>query len=168
MGDAVTEQVGATDHSGSTEEALPSEPNRNSEWSWIRAGLEHRQAPAYKQDTSPWSPPHQTHPFPPACISYSMKFANEIQMQEHSAASRRGAIEGALGGGAVALAGSFWAHKRFPAYHRLPISLKALGVIIVLAPCLSIQAERRGLQYERSQWQVVFLSTHLLACLTHH
>ena len=81
-----------------------------------------------------------------------MKFANEKQMQEHSAASRRGAIEGALGGGAVALAGSFWAHKRFPAYHRLPLSLKALGVIIVLAPCLSIQAERRGLQYERSQW----------------
>ena len=51
--DAVTEQVGATDLSGSTEEALPSEPNRNSEWSWIRAGLEHRRPPAYKQDTSP-------------------------------------------------------------------------------------------------------------------
>ena len=153
----MTEQVGATDHSGSTEEALPSEPNRNSEWSWIRAGLEHRRPPAYKQDTSPWSPPHQPHPYSPSPLptslhSYSMKFANEKQMQEHSAASRRGAIEGALGGGAVALAGSFWAHKRFPAYHRLPLSLKALGVIIVLAPCLSIQAERRGLQYERSQW----------------
>jgi len=75
------------------------------------------------------------------------------QIQEHDAASKRGAIEGTLASGAVALAGSYWAHRNIASYRRLPISLKVLGVIIVVAPCLSIQAERRGLEYDRSQWE---------------
>lgn len=83
-----------------------------------------------------------------------MKLADEKQLKEHDAASKRGAIEGALGSGAVALAGSYWAHRRLPAYRNLPISLKALGIIIIVAPCISIQAERRGLEYDRSQWYV--------------
>ncbi|KAF8969355.1 hypothetical protein BDZ97DRAFT_1902489 [Flammula alnicola] len=78
---------------------------------------------------------------------------HDRQVQAHAAASRRGAIEGGLASGAVALAGSYWAHKNLAAYRRLPLSLKTLGVIIVVAPCLSIQAERRGLEYERSQWE---------------
>ncbi|KAF4619584.1 hypothetical protein D9613_004950 [Agrocybe pediades] len=82
-----------------------------------------------------------------------MKFATEDQLKAHDEASRRGAIEGALASGSVALAGSYWAHRSYPAYRRLPLSLKALGVIIVVAPCLTIQAERRGLEYDRSQWE---------------
>ena len=78
------------------------------------------------------------------------------QLKEHDAASRRGVIEGTLASGAVALAGSYWAQRRFPAYQRLPLSLKALGVIVVVVPCLSIQGERRGLEYDRSQWFVFF------------
>jgi len=35
----------------------------------------------------------------------------------------------------------------------LPLSLKALGVVIVTAPLLAIQAERRGLEYDKSQWE---------------
>ncbi|PPR02652.1 hypothetical protein CVT24_002135 [Panaeolus cyanescens] len=77
----------------------------------------------------------------------------DAQLQEHAAASRRGAIEGTLAGGAVALAGSMWAHRSLPAYRRLPPSLKALGAIIIVAPTLAIQAERRGLEYDRSQWE---------------
>jgi hypothetical protein len=83
-----------------------------------------------------------------------MKLADEKQIQEHDAASKRGAIEGALGSGAAAIAASLWAQRRLPAYRNLPISLKALGVIIIVAPCVSIQAERRGLEYDRSQWYV--------------
>jgi len=75
------------------------------------------------------------------------------QIQEHDAASRRGALEGALASGSVALAGSYWAQRNMAAYRRLPLSLKALGVVIIVAPCLSIQAERRGLEYDRSQWE---------------
>ncbi|KAF9057854.1 hypothetical protein BJ165DRAFT_1424036 [Panaeolus papilionaceus] len=78
---------------------------------------------------------------------------SETQLQEHAAASRRGALEGTLAGGAVALAGSLWAHRSMPAYRRLPPSLKALGAIIIIAPTLAIQAERRGLEYDRSQWE---------------
>jgi len=75
------------------------------------------------------------------------------QIQKHTAASRRGAIEGAVVGSSVGLATSYWAQRNLHAYQRLPLSLKALGIIIVTAPCLSIQAERRGLEYDRSQWE---------------
>jgi len=51
------------------------------------------------------------------------------------------------------LAGSYWAHHYTSMYRRLPLSLKALGIVLVTAPCLSIQAERRGLEYDRSQWE---------------
>ncbi|KAJ3502235.1 hypothetical protein NLJ89_g8981 [Agrocybe chaxingu] len=81
-----------------------------------------------------------------------MKLLTEEQFAAHAAASRRGAIEGALASGTVALAGSYWAQRNLPTYRRLPLSLKTLGVIILVAPVLSIQAERRGLEYDRSQW----------------
>ena len=74
------------------------------------------------------------------------------QIEEHAAATRRGAIEGVLAGGAVALAGSYMANCYTAMYRRLPISLKVMGIVIIAAPCLSIQAERRGLEYDRSQW----------------
>jgi len=82
-----------------------------------------------------------------------MKQLSDKQIEEHDNASRRGAIEGVLGGGAVALAGSYWAHHYTSTYRRLPISLKVMGIILVAAPCLTIQAERRGLEYDRSQWK---------------
>ena len=74
------------------------------------------------------------------------------QLAEHAAATRKGAIEGVLAGGAVAVAGSYMAHHYTTIYRRLPISLKVMGIVIIVAPCLSIQAERRGLEYDRSQW----------------
>ncbi|KAL0950150.1 hypothetical protein HGRIS_010146 [Hohenbuehelia grisea] len=82
-----------------------------------------------------------------------MKFATEQQLHEHAVASRRGAIEGGGAGVVAATAASYWAHRRFPSYRALPLSLKALGVIIVAAPLLAIQAERRGLEYDRTQWE---------------
>lgn len=76
----------------------------------------------------------------------------ETQLREHDAASRKGAIEGTVIGGTLALAGSFLAQKRLASYRKLPLSLKALGVVIITAPLLAIQAERRGIEYNRSQW----------------
>ncbi|KAF7335361.1 HIG1 domain-containing protein [Mycena sanguinolenta] len=46
-----------------------------------------------------------------------------------------------------------YAHRRWAYYRSLPPSLKVLGVLIVAAPALSIQAERRGLEYDKSQWE---------------
>jgi len=76
----------------------------------------------------------------------------EEQLAAHSAAVRRGAIEGAGLGTAIAGTAAFIAHRRIPAYRTLPLSLKALGSILVIAPLLSIQAERRSIQYDESQW----------------
>lgn len=76
----------------------------------------------------------------------------EKQIAEHDAASRRGALEGGVVSASVALAGSYYLNRTWSAYRRFPLSLKALGIIIVAAPCLAIQAERRGLEYDRSQW----------------
>ncbi|KAF5332013.1 hypothetical protein D9758_014573 [Tetrapyrgos nigripes] len=76
----------------------------------------------------------------------------EEQLKEHSAAVRRGAFEGTVASGALAGAASWYAHRRYPAYRQLPLSLKVLAATIFIAPCLSIQAERRSLEYEQSQW----------------
>jgi len=65
----------------------------------------------------------------------------------------RGAVEGIAAGLAISLPGSWLLHKRVPSYRTLPISLKALGVILVVGPCYAIQAERRGLEYEMSTWE---------------
>ncbi|KAF8897914.1 hypothetical protein BD779DRAFT_408640 [Infundibulicybe gibba] len=82
-----------------------------------------------------------------------MKISTEQQLKEHDAATRRGVIEGTLVSGAAAVGATYYLHRNFATYRQLPISLKALGVVIIVAPCLSIQAERRGLEYDRTQWE---------------
>ncbi|KAF5388401.1 hypothetical protein D9615_000659 [Tricholomella constricta] len=82
-----------------------------------------------------------------------MKIASEEDLAGHAAASRKGAIEGFIGGTAVALGGSYYLQRRFAGYRNLPLSLKALGVVIIVAPVLSIQGERRGLEYDKSRWE---------------
>ncbi|KAF6762034.1 hypothetical protein DFP72DRAFT_877829 [Ephemerocybe angulata] len=81
-----------------------------------------------------------------------MKLLTEEQFREHQAASLRGSIEGAVGGAALAGAASLYA-RRFPGFRNLPPSLKVLGGIIIIAPLVAIQGERRGLEYDRSQWE---------------
>ncbi|KAG6850920.1 hypothetical protein H0H93_006746 [Arthromyces matolae] len=95
-----------------------------------------------------------------------MKLATPQDLAGHAAASRRGAIEGALASSIVGLGGSYFLHRRYPGYRSLPLSLKMLGVVILVAPCLSIQAERRGLEYDKSKWEgegVRFLHNKQLA-----
>ncbi|KAF9006700.1 hypothetical protein BDQ17DRAFT_1465355 [Cyathus striatus] len=82
-----------------------------------------------------------------------MKPLTDQQLRDHAAASRRGALEGFLGSGGVALAASLYAQRVSPSYRRLPPSLKTLAGIILIAPCISIQAERRGLEYDKTQWE---------------
>ena len=52
------------------------------------------------------------------------------------------------------LGGSYYLQRNFAAYRNLPASLKALGVVIVVAPAVTIQAERRSLRFERDRWYV--------------
>lgn len=67
---------------------------------------------------------------------------------------RRGALEGGVAGGILALGGSYYLQRRFHTYRHLPLSLKALGVVIVVVPAITIQAERHSLEFERGRWCV--------------
>ncbi|KAI6169763.1 hypothetical protein EDD17DRAFT_30142 [Pisolithus thermaeus] len=78
-----------------------------------------------------------------------MKIVTEEQLAGHNRATYRGATEGFLGSAAFALPASFILNRRWSYYRSLPLSLKALGVVIIVAPCVSIQAERRGLEFDR-------------------
>ncbi|KAH6914805.1 hypothetical protein BKA70DRAFT_1557175 [Coprinopsis sp. MPI-PUGE-AT-0042] len=82
-----------------------------------------------------------------------MKLVTQEQVDAHDAASRRGALEGTAVGGVLAAGLSYFAHARYPAYRKLPLPLKTLGAVILIAPALAVQAERRGLEYDRSQWE---------------
>ncbi|KAJ6610428.1 hypothetical protein B0H10DRAFT_2060756 [Mycena sp. CBHHK59/15] len=82
-----------------------------------------------------------------------MKLLTPEQIEGHTRASRRGALEGTLVAGSIATLGSIYSHRRWAYYRTLPPSLKVLGILVITAPALSIQAERRGLEYDKSQWQ---------------
>ncbi|KAI0368125.1 hypothetical protein BV20DRAFT_969717 [Pilatotrama ljubarskyi] len=81
-----------------------------------------------------------------------MKLATEEELAGHHAATVRGAIEGILGGLAISLPASWYAQRNWAYYRRLPPHLKALGVIMVVGPCYAIQAERRGVEFDKSTW----------------
>ncbi|KAF9266269.1 hypothetical protein L218DRAFT_1075240 [Marasmius fiardii PR-910] len=71
----------------------------------------------------------------------------------HRNATIRGAAEGTVASGLAAYGAGLYMGKRWPAFRQLPRSLKALGAIVLIAPCLTIQAERRGLEFDQAQWK---------------
>lgn len=81
-----------------------------------------------------------------------MKILTEEDIQAHNNATIRGAVEGSIAAAAIALPGFSILNRRWPYYRSLPPSLKALGVILVVVPGIAIQAERRGLEFDRAQW----------------
>ncbi|TBU32920.1 hypothetical protein BD311DRAFT_794677 [Dichomitus squalens] len=81
-----------------------------------------------------------------------MKFATEEELAGHHAATVRGAIEGTLGSLAVTLPATWYLNRRWPAFRALPPQLKALGIVLIVAPCYAIQTERRGVEYDESTW----------------
>jgi len=81
-----------------------------------------------------------------------MKIVTQEEIDGHSKATMRGAAEGVLASAAIAIPGSMVLNRRWASYRALPLSLKVLGTVLVIAPCLSIQAERRGLEFDRAHW----------------
>jgi len=81
-----------------------------------------------------------------------MKFVTEEELAGHHRATVRGAVEGTLAGLAISIPGSFYLHRRWSYYRNLPIQLKALGVVMIVAPLYAVQAERRGYEFDRSTW----------------
>jgi len=81
-----------------------------------------------------------------------MKFATPEELAEHQKATIRGAIEGVLGGLAISLPASYYFQRTSQYYRALPPHLKALGVVLIVGPTFAIQAERRGVEYDKSTW----------------
>lgn len=81
-----------------------------------------------------------------------MKFVTKEDLAAHQAATIRGAIEGTVAGFAISIPASLYAHRHWAYYRSLPLSLKALGIVIVTAPLYAVQAERRGVEYDKSTW----------------
>jgi len=79
----------------------------------------------------------------------------QILTPEEEAGHRNATLYG-LGRGAVVGAGlSVPAHfimRNRPFYRQVPITLKALGYVVLLVPCVSISAEKAGEAYDQSMW----------------
>lgn len=74
----------------------------------------------------------------------------------------RGALEGAFASAAVAIPGFYYLHRKSAWYRSLTLPLRVAGVVLIVVPFTSIQAERRSLQYERTHWCVhIRVSFHL-------
>ncbi|KAF9223162.1 hypothetical protein BS17DRAFT_782455 [Gyrodon lividus] len=74
----------------------------------------------------------------------------EAEWQGHDAAVIRGAAEGFLGTLAFAIPTSLYLNRKWAYYRSLPLPLKVAGMVIMVAPAVSIQAERRSLQFDRT------------------
>ncbi|KAI9513351.1 hypothetical protein F5148DRAFT_1157995 [Russula earlei] len=71
-------------------------------------------------------------------------------------ATIRGSIEGIAAGLAISIPASLAAQRYLPAYRALPLSLKALGAVLVVGPAWAIQTERRGVEFdEEHNWKGV-------------
>ncbi|KAI0254735.1 hypothetical protein BJV78DRAFT_1182567 [Lactifluus subvellereus] len=76
------------------------------------------------------------------------------EIEAFDRATIRGSIEGIAAGLAVSLPASFAAQRYSHAYRALPLSLKALGVVLIVGPAWAIQTERRGVEFdEEYNWK---------------
>ncbi|KAL4081458.1 hypothetical protein V8B97DRAFT_30053 [Scleroderma yunnanense] len=55
-------------------------------------------------------------------------------------------------GAAITIPSIYILNRRWPYFRSLPLQLKTLGAVIVVLPMMSIRAEHRMLDFERSHW----------------
>ncbi|KAL5508457.1 RCF2_1 [Sanghuangporus vaninii] len=77
-----------------------------------------------------------------------MKLVSEEDIKNYEKSTVRGMVEGFIGGTIASSAGFYMLHRRSRYYRSLPLTIKALGFVMVIAPAVAAQAERRGLQYD--------------------
>lgn len=78
-----------------------------------------------------------------------MKILTEEQVTGHNTAIFRGAAEGFLGSAVFFIPACYALNRKWAYYRTLPLTLKVLGAVMLIAPITSIQAERRGLEFDR-------------------
>lgn len=66
----------------------------------------------------------------------------------------RGGLEGGLIGTGIAFPTFYLLNRRSSYYRSLPFAIKLLGGAIVVAPLVTIQAEKRSLEFDRQHWWV--------------
>ncbi|KAK7696007.1 hypothetical protein QCA50_000647 [Cerrena zonata] len=81
-----------------------------------------------------------------------MKIITQEERDAQQRATVSGGAKGFFGGLTAALPVSYLLHRRWPYYQHLPLSLKALGVVVIVVPSFVISAERAGQRFEREQW----------------
>ena len=81
-----------------------------------------------------------------------MQIPSQQELQGHANATFRGGVEGTAASLAVAVPVSYILHRRWAYYRSLPLSIKVLGVVLAVGPAFAIQAERRGVEFDRSTW----------------
>ena len=79
---------------------------------------------------------------------------NPHEIEGENAATTRGAIEGALLGTAIAAPTWYALNRKWPTFRSMPLTIKTLGAVIIIAPLISIRAEHRGLEFHRQYWCV--------------
>lgn len=98
------------------------------------------------------------------CLARSSKVTTYLAMKVNitdeqwkslDAAMLYGALEGAAVSSAISIPAFYYLHRRSAWYRSLPFSIRVASVIIVVGPILTIQAERRSLEYDRTQWCVL-------------
>ncbi|KAF8450682.1 hypothetical protein L210DRAFT_274164 [Boletus edulis BED1] len=77
---------------------------------------------------------------------------SEDELRQHRAATIRGALTGGLIGAGIAFPTFYLLIRRSSYYRAFPFPIKLLGSIIVVAPLVVIQAEKKSLEFDRQHW----------------
>ncbi|KAF8559142.1 hypothetical protein OG21DRAFT_881600 [Imleria badia] len=77
---------------------------------------------------------------------------SEDERRQHRAVTIRGALEGGLIGTGIALPTFYLLNRRSSYYRSVPFPIKLLGGVIIVAPLVTIQAEKRSLGFGHRHW----------------
>ena len=64
----------------------------------------------------------------------------------------RGALEGGLIGTGIAFPIFYLLNRRSSYYRSVPFPIKLLGGVIIVAPLVTIRAEKRSLEFDHQHW----------------
>jgi len=82
-----------------------------------------------------------------------MKILTEEEADAHYNVVLKGGAKGFAGSMAFAIPLSYYCHRAWPYYRSLPISLKALGIVVLTVPVSVVKAELDGNAWERTRWK---------------
>ncbi|KAG6332923.1 hypothetical protein ID866_6165 [Astraeus odoratus] len=76
----------------------------------------------------------------------------QLKFNDAQDAVLRGAIEGTIAGSGITFPAMYIMNRRWPYFRSLPPQLKALGAVVIILPMMTIRAEHKMIEFERSHW----------------